>query len=90
MLYVYLYINCVSLHMQEDDSLGDFVAKARKALGMTQEVFARRTGVSLQFLRDLEQGRRSSFQTDKVNQMLKLLGYRLGPVPLPADEGGKS
>jgi transcriptional regulator with XRE-family HTH domain len=70
--------------MVHEDTLGDFVARGRKGLGLTQEDFARHSGVSLQFLRDLEQGRRTSFQTDKVNLVLKLLGYQLGPVPIEA------
>lgn len=72
--------------MDSHDTLGAFVARGRKRLGLTQEDFARHSGVSLQFLRDLEQGRRTSFQTEKVNLVLRLLGYQLGPVPLKPSE----
>jgi y4mF family transcriptional regulator len=68
--------------MDTTESLGDFVAKRRKALGMTQGDLARLSGVSLQLVRDLEQGHRMGFNTNKVNQLLRLLGYQLGPVPL--------
>jgi y4mF family transcriptional regulator len=68
--------------MRTTESLGEFVASQRKALGMTQEDLARLSGVSLQLVRDLEQGHRTGFNTNKVNQLLRLLGYQLGPVPL--------
>lgn len=51
----------------------------RKMAGMTQEQLARRAGVGLRFIRDLEQGK-ESVRTDKVNQVLKLFGYHLEAV----------
>ncbi len=46
---------------------------------MNQDDCALRAGVSLQFLRNLEQGKQT-LQMDKVNQVLGLFGYELGPV----------
>ena len=68
--------------METAEGLGDFVRRERKALDMTQEDLARRAGVSLSWLRALEQHADRSFQIDKVNQVLALLGYQLGAVPI--------
>jgi len=61
--------------------LAEFVKDNRKILGLTQPEFSRRVGVGLRFIRDIEQGKQS-LRMDKVNQVLKYLGYQLGPVPL--------
>ncbi len=70
--------------------LSQFVAKARKELGYTQEEFAARVGVGLRFLRELEQGK-ESLRLDKVNQVLSFVGAELKPVerdPLAESRGG--
>ena len=46
---------------------------------MTQPDLAAKSGVGLRFIRDLEQGK-STLRMDKVNQVLNLFGYELGPV----------
>ena len=61
------------------DSLSNFVKIKRKKLKLTQPQLAEKTGVGLRFIRDLEQGKQS-LRTDKVNQVLWLFGYELGPV----------
>lgn len=48
----------------------------RKAAGLTQAELARRAGVGLRFVRELEQGKQT-VRLDKVNQVLDLLGYEL-------------
>ncbi len=48
----------------------------RKRSGLTQIEFARRVGVGLRFIRDLEQGK-PSVRLDKVNRVLKFLGHHL-------------
>jgi y4mF family transcriptional regulator len=58
-----------------------FVREHRKKLGYTQEDFARRVGVGLRFLKDLELGKKS-VRLDKVNQVLNYLGHALVPAPL--------
>lgn len=56
-----------------------FVKQMRRQHGLTQVECARKAGVGLMFLRDLEQGKRS-LRMDKVNQVLLLFGARLGVV----------
>ena len=54
-------------------SLGLQVKELRRGAGLTQAQMARRTGVGLRFVRDLEQGK-PSVRLDKVNQVLALFG----------------
>lgn len=56
-----------------------FVKKHRKLAGLTQPELAEKAGVGLRFVRELEQGK-ETVRVDKVNQVLKLFGYALGPV----------
>ena len=51
----------------------------RKKLGYTQLELARRIGVGLRFLKELEQGKQS-LRMDKVAQILNYFGYELVPV----------
>jgi len=46
---------------------------------MTQTELALTAGVGLRFVRDLEQGK-LTLRLDKVDQVLRLFGYRTGPV----------
>jgi y4mF family transcriptional regulator len=55
------------------------VKKLRQTAGLTQADTARRTGVGLRFIRDLEQGK-PTVQVHKVNQVLALFGYHLEAV----------
>ena len=55
------------------------VKKMRKAAGLTQAEMAKRTGVGLRFVRDVEQGK-PSVRLDKVNQVLALFGYHIEAV----------
>lgn len=59
--------------------LKDFVKKQRKIHGLTQMALARKAGVGLRFVRELEQGK-ATLRMDKVNQVLYLFGKTLGPV----------
>jgi y4mF family transcriptional regulator len=59
--------------------LRNFVKKQRKIHGLTQADLARKAGVGLRFVRELEQGK-STLRMDKVNQVLQLFGKTLGPV----------
>ena len=56
-----------------------FLKQKRKEVGLTQEEFAVRAGLGLNFVRDLEQGKRT-LRLDKVNQALSMFGYQAGPV----------
>ena len=55
------------------------VKQERKRNGMTQEELAQTAGVGLRFVRELEQGK-ASLRLDKVDQVLRLFGYRTGPI----------
>jgi y4mF family transcriptional regulator len=59
--------------------LRNFVKTKRKQVNLTQPELAKKAGVGLRFIRELEQGK-TSLRTDKVNQVLKLFGSELGPV----------
>jgi len=59
------------------------IATAVKALrekaGLTQAQLAKRSGVGLRFVREVEQGK-ATVRVDKVNQVLALFGYHLEAV----------
>jgi y4mF family transcriptional regulator len=62
--------------------IGHFVKYRRKKAGLLQDELAKKAGVGLRFLRELEQGK-NSLRLDKVNQVLELFGFTIGtPVPL--------
>lgn len=65
--------------------LNAFVRTKRKALGMTQVEMSEKSGVGLRFVRELERGKKT-LRMDKVNQVLDLFGYELGPRTKKADE----
>ncbi len=67
------------------NKLSQFVKSKRKTLGLTQEDLSFKAGVGLRFIRDLEQGK-ESLKMDKVNQVLSLFGYELGPTKTERDE----
>ncbi len=52
------------------------IKELRKKNGLTQVEFAKRVGVGLRFLRELEQGK-STVRMDKLIQVLDFLGYHL-------------
>ncbi|MFH1360646.1 MAG: helix-turn-helix transcriptional regulator [Candidatus Omnitrophota bacterium] len=59
--------------------LSEHIKKLRKETRLTQIEFAKRVGVGLRFIRDLEQGK-PTVRLDKVNQVLEFLGYHLEVV----------
>ncbi|MCB9261387.1 MAG: helix-turn-helix transcriptional regulator [Flavobacteriales bacterium] len=65
--------------------LSSFVKKKRKDVGITQVELSEKAGVGLQFVRDLEQGKKT-LRIDKVNDVLRLWGYELQPAKLGLDE----
>ena len=65
--------------------LSEFVKEKRAYLGYTQVEFAKRAGVGLRFLRDLEQGK-TNLQMESVNKVLFMFGHKLGPVPLSMED----
>ena len=56
--------------------MGKQIQALRKKANLNQEEFAKRVGVGLRFVRDLEQGK-SSVRLDKVSQVLEFLGHHL-------------
>jgi y4mF family transcriptional regulator len=61
--------------------LQPFMKQRRRSLRITQQQLAAKSGVGLRFIRDMEQGK-ASLRMDKVNQVLLMFGYELGPVPI--------
>ena len=61
--------------------INEFVKKKRKELGITQKVLADKAGVGLRFVRELENAK-PTLQINKINQVLMLFGYEVGPIPL--------
>ena len=59
--------------------LSEFVKEKRRLVKLTQPELAEKAGVGLRFVRDMEQGK-ASLRLDKVNQVLSLFGYEMGPI----------
>lgn len=60
------------------NNLSSFIRFQRKKLGITQEELAKKAGVGVRFVRELEQGK-TTLQLDKVEQVLHLFGFQLTP-----------
>lgn len=65
--------------MNRKNQISILVKDKRKKLGLTQEELAKRAGVGLRFLRELEQGK-ETLMVNKINQVLHLFGYETGPI----------
>ena len=61
-------------------SLFKHIKQLRKESGLTQQELAKRIGIGLRFLRELEQGK-TTVRLDKVNQVLEFLGHHLEIKP---------
>lgn len=59
------------------EQISDYVKRCRKEQHLTQPELARKAGVGLRFLRELEQGKQS-LRMDKVNQVLAYFGASCG------------
>jgi len=64
--------------------LNEFVKEKRTAVKLTQPELAEKAGVGLRFIRELEQGK-ETLRVDKVNQVLSLFGFELGPIEQTRD-----
>lgn len=64
----------------ERNKLSETVKSLRKEYGLTQEELAMKSGVGLNFVRNLEQGK-ATLRMDKVNQLLDLFNYTLVASP---------
>lgn len=61
------------------NSISRFVKAKRKEVSLTQVELAKKAGVGLRFVRELEQGKRT-LRCDTVNMVLALFGSELGIV----------
>lgn len=61
------------------ESIGQFVKRKRKENNLRQEELALYAGVSIKFLIDLEKDKKT-LRIDKVNDVLKVFNYTLGPL----------
>ncbi|MCG8696535.1 MAG: helix-turn-helix transcriptional regulator [Bacteroidales bacterium] len=59
--------------------LSKFIKQKRKDLKLTQVELSEKAGVGIRFIRELEGGK-STLRIDKINQVLDLFGYELGPI----------
>jgi len=60
-------------------SLSEFIRQRRKSLRITQKEISEKSGVGIRFIRELERGK-ETLKMNKVNQVLNLFGFELGPV----------
>ena len=67
------------------NKIADFIKQSRKAVGLTQEEFALRSGLGLRFVRELEQGKQT-VRMDKVNQALAMFGMVAVPGRIEKEE----
>ncbi|MBS4041086.1 MAG: helix-turn-helix transcriptional regulator [Flavobacterium sp.] len=65
--------------------LSKHIKLKRKQNHLTQPELARKAGVGLRFVRDLEQGK-TTLRMDKVNDVLRLFGETLGPVAMDREK----
>ena len=65
-------------------TIPEFIKEKRASAKLTQLDLAEKAGVGLRFIRELEQGK-STVQLNKVNQVLQMFGYELGPVMMKRD-----
>ena len=59
--------------------LSSFIKEKRKDLSLTQIELSEKAGVGIRFIRELEGGKKT-LRIDKINQVLDLFGYELGPI----------
>lgn len=60
------------------NKIAEFIKENRKAVGLTQEEFAIRSGLGLRFIRELEQGK-ETVRMDKVNVALSMFDMEAVP-----------
>lgn len=64
--------------------LKEFIREKRGAARLTQPELAEKAGVGLRFVRELERGK-GTLRMDKINQVLKLFGFEVGPIAMTRD-----
>ena len=68
-------------------NIGEHIRDKRKTFGLTQVELAKRSGVGIRFVRELENGK-NTVQLDKVNQVLRLLEKNFKHIKSMNDEKG--
>jgi y4mF family transcriptional regulator len=78
-----LYICSIKgiIFKEKMSNLSKHIKLKRKQHKLTQPDLALKAGVGLRFVRDLEQGKKT-LRMDKVNDVLRLFGEELGPIPM--------
>ncbi|MHB1050892.1 MAG: helix-turn-helix transcriptional regulator [Bacteroidota bacterium] len=71
--------------MKNELSVSEFVKMKRRSIKLTQDEFAKKAGVGLRFIREIEQGK-TTLRMDKVNQVLQLFGAELRAMPMKRNE----
>jgi y4mF family transcriptional regulator len=67
--------------MNKIANISGFIKNSRKKANLTQPDLSKYAGVGIRFVKELEAGK-ETVQVNKVNQVLKLFGHKLGPVPI--------
>lgn len=57
--------------------IGNFIKTKRRMLKITQPELAKKAGIGVRVLRELEQGKKTNFSTDTINKILNLFGAKL-------------
>ncbi|WP_316557899.1 helix-turn-helix transcriptional regulator [Methanimicrococcus hongohii] len=65
--------------------LSMYLKEERRKAKLTQVELAKKAGVGVRFIREMEQGKKT-LRMDKVNQVLTLFGSELGVVPMNREE----
>lgn len=66
------------------NKIAKFIKENRRAVGLTQEEFAIRSGLGLRFIRELEQGK-ETVRMDKVNVALGMFDMEAVPGRIEKD-----
>jgi y4mF family transcriptional regulator len=72
--------------MKNNSNFSLFFKQKRSENHLTQHDLARKAGVGLRFVRDVEQGKKT-IRLDRLNAVLSLFGCCAGPVRMEACDG---
>jgi len=74
-----IYFSIKSSYIDDDylNEIRFFVKSKRRQLKLTQDDISKKAGVGLRFIRELEQGNKTNFNTDTLHKILKILGAKL-------------
>lgn len=75
-----IYFDVSEFKEENSDDMFDiaiYIKWKRKSANLTQLELAKKAGVGLRFIRDLEQSRKNNFNTKSIMKVLKLFGAKL-------------